>query len=247
MAAWADYFPEYFMSLQDGGMLEHCKLLTVEDVQKDEASIIKVLSAIMDSTLPNDIKLLNFYRELPVSFGVSIESVDRGVVQMKVHEMQVASMLMQKGTFIRSNHLPHCVLAKVLRLRRSNCLAYLTQFSYVRIHADQRVYVRVKVAGRIDAAFYNDKNMVRGRIEDISFSGVAIRAPKECMLEENAEGTVSIWLPDAKLDLPGKLLKKQGDDIYVFALEVDVKSEKILSQFIFQQQSQIIRELRDIC
>ena len=228
-------------------MLEHCKLLTVEDVHKDEASIISVLSAIMDSRLPNDIKLLNFYRELPVSFGASIESIDRGVVQMKVHEMQVASMLIQKGTFIRSSHLPHCVIAKVLRLRRQNCLAYLTQFSYARIQADQRIYVRVKVAGRFDAAFQNDQHLVRGRVEDISFSGVAIKAPKECILEEHVEGTVSIWLPDAKLEVPGKLLKKQGEDIYVFGLEVDSKSEKILSQFIFQQQSQIIRELKDIC
>jgi hypothetical protein len=228
-------------------MLEHCKLLTIEDVHKDEASIISVLSAIMDLRLPNDIKLLNFYRELPVSFGASIESIDRGVVQMKVHEMQVASMLIQKGTFIRSSHLPHCVIAKVLRLRRHNCLAYLTQFSYARIQADQRIYVRVKVAARIDAAFQNEQHLLRGRIEDISFCGVAIKAPKECILEECVEGTVTLWLPDVKLDLPAKLLKKQVEGVYVFKLEVDARSEKILSQFIFQQQSQIIRELKDIC
>lgn len=228
-------------------MFEHCTLLTVKDVRRDEASIIEILSAIQDHKLPNDITLLNFYREMPVSFAASIESIDRGVVQMKVHEMQVASMLAQKATFIRSGHLPHGVIANVLRLRKQTCLAYLTQFSYVRIQADQRIYVRVKVSGKIDAAFSNDKHLVRGRIEDISFRGVAIKAPNGSVLEENAKGTVSIWLPDAKLDVPGKLLKMQDKDLYVFELESDDKSEQALSQFIFQQQSQIIRELKDIC
>jgi len=164
-----------------------------------------------------------------------------------VHEMQVASMLFQKGTFIRSSHLPHDVIAKVLRLSRKNCLAYLTQFSYVRINADKRIYVRVKVAERIDATFYNNKHLVRGRIEDLSFSGVAIKAPNGSILEQNSTGTVGIRFPDVLLEMPGRLLKMQGEDIYIFSLEVDNKSEKILSQFIFQQQSQIIRELKEIC
>jgi hypothetical protein len=228
-------------------MLEHCKLLTVEDVHKDEASIISVLSAIMDLKLPNDIKLLNYYRELPVNFGASVVSIDRGVVEMKVHEMQIASMLQQKATFIRSSHLPHGVIANVLRIRKHASMAYLSQFSYVRIYADQRIYVRVKVSGKIDAAFHNDQHLVRGRIEDLSFSGVAIKTPEGSILEENIQGMVSIFLPDAKLEMPGKLLKKQGADVYVFELEVDSKSEKILSQFIFQQQSQIIRELKEFC
>jgi hypothetical protein len=228
-------------------MLEHCNLLTVEDIHKDEASIISVLSAIMELRLPNDIKLLNYYRELPVNFGATVVSVDRGVVEMKVHEMQIASMMVQKTTFIRSIHLPHGVIANVLRINKQSRIAYLTQFSYVRIHADQRIYVRVKVSGKFDAAFHNEQQLVRGRIEDISFSGVAIKTPQGSMLEENIEGMVSICLPDAKLEMPGKLLKKQGEDRYVFVLDVDGRSEKILSQFIFQQQSQIIRELKDIC
>ncbi|HTY20721.1 MAG TPA: PilZ domain-containing protein [Geobacteraceae bacterium] len=227
-------------------MLKHCTLLTVEDVQKDEASIMAVLSAIWEQKLPNDLSLLNYYRELPVSFAASIESIDRGVVQMKVHEMQIASMLMQKATLIKSGHLPYGVIANVLRLRKADCISYLTQFSYVRIHADQRLYVRVKVAGKFDAAFYNDNHLVRGRIEDISFSGVAIKAPKGSSLEENVKGTVSIWLPGATLEVPAKLLKIQGDEVFIFELEIDEKSEMVLSQFIFQQQSQIIRELREI-
>lgn len=227
-------------------MLRHCSLLTIVDVQKDEASIIDVLTAIHEQRLANDISLLNYYRELPVSFPASIESIDRGVVQLKVHEMQIASMLMQKATIIKSEHLRFSVIANVVRLRRRECTAHLTQFSYVRVHADQRVYVRVKVAGKYDAAFNYGKHQLKGLIEDVSFSGVAIKAPSGCILDENPQGTVSLWLPGATLEVPGRLLKVQADDLFIFALEVDDRSEKVLSQFIFQQQSHIIRELKEI-
>jgi hypothetical protein len=227
-------------------MFRHYTLLTVKDVQKDEASIMDILSAIKEKRLPNDITLLNYYRELPVNFPASIESVDRGVVQMKVHDMQLASMLIQKKTFIKSGHLPHGVIANVLRLNKTNCLAYLTQFSYVRIHADQRIYVRVKVAGKYDAVFHSDTHLLRGHIEDISFSGVAIKAPKGSAPDESIEGTVTLYLPGKKLEVPGKLLKIQNDSLYVFQLVLDEKNENALSHFIFQQQSQIIRELKEI-
>ena len=49
-------------------MQKHYHVVTVEDLQKDEAAIFGVLSAIGDGRLSNDIKLLNYYRELPVSF-----------------------------------------------------------------------------------------------------------------------------------------------------------------------------------
>jgi len=227
-------------------MFGHYTLLTVKDVQKDEASIIDVLTAIKEKRLPNDITLLNYYRELPVNFPASIEAIDRGVVQMKVHEMQLASMLIQKKTFIKSSHLPYGVIANVVRLNKTNYVAYLTQFSYVRIHADQRIYVRVKVTGKYDAAFYSDTDLVRGHIEDISFSGVAIKASKGSILDESIEGKISLYLPGKKLEVPGKLLKIQEEGIYVFVLEVNEKSENVLSHFIFQQQCQIIRELKEI-
>jgi hypothetical protein len=134
----------------------------------------------------------------------------------------------------------------VVRLNKTNCIAYLAQFSYVRIHADQRIYVRVKVSGKYDAVFSSDTHLVRGHIEDISFSGVAIKAPKGNSLDESIKGMVSLNLPGKKLNVPGRLLKIQEEDLYVFELEVNDKSEKVLSHFIFQQQSQIIRELKEI-
>jgi c-di-GMP-binding flagellar brake protein YcgR len=226
------------------------QLLTVKDPQKDEAAIIEVLSAIMAEELSNDLVLLNYYKEIPVSFGATIEHIGGGVVDIMVHKLQAVSMLMQKMTFIKSKHLSHCVIAKVLKVKREDSLALLTQFSYVNIQSEQRMYVRVTVVGKVEAVFSSDKEEVCGTISDISYGGVAIVAPKGSDIKENAKVMVTLYLPAAKLDLPGAFLRVEEQhplQKYIFKLETDPKSEKIISHFIFQEQIGILRELKDMC
>jgi c-di-GMP-binding flagellar brake protein YcgR len=228
---------------------EQYQLLTVKDVRKDDAAIIEVMSAIMANELSNDLVLLNYYNEIPVSFGATIERIDRGVVDIMVHRLQAVAMQMQAMTFIKSSHLPYCVIAKVLKVKREESLAMLTQFSYVKIPSEQRMYVRVKVLGRFEAVFSSDEEEVRGTIGDISYGGVAILAPQGRYIRENTKGMVTLCLPNTKLDIPGTFLRVDEQhrlNKYIIKLEMDPKSEKIISHFIFQEQIGILRELKDM-
>ncbi len=232
-----------------GYQVNQYQLLTVRDVQKDEAAIIEVLSAIMAGEKSNDLVLLNYYKELPVSFGAGIERIDRGVVDMKVHKVQLIAMLLQQMTFIKSEHLPYCVIAKVLKVKKAESLALLTQFAYVHIPSEQRTYVRVTVLDKVQAFFRSDLLEVSGTIVDISYGGVAILVSGESDLKENANGLVTLCLPDATLDIPGTLLRIESHYAsrkYVIRLEMDAKSEKIVSRFIFHEQIGILRELKDM-
>lgn len=226
------------------------QFLKAKDVQKDESAILEVLSAIMADELSNDLVLLNYYKEIPVSFAATIERIEQGVVDMMVHRLQAVSMLMEMTTFIKSNHLPYCVIAKVLKVKKKENLALLTQFSYVHIPSEQRMYVRVAVAGRYETVFCSDKQAVRGTVGDISAGGVAILVPQLTNIKENAKGTVTLSLPAARLDIPGTFLRadeQQGLKKYVIKLETDAKSEKIISQFVFQEQIEILREMKNMC
>jgi hypothetical protein len=225
-------------------MPKHYQLVTVDDIQKDEESILEILSADKDG-----IKLLNYYRELPVSFDASIEFSDRGVVEMNIHDLQAAAMMIQKEVFIKCKGLPYDVIAKVMKIRKNTQTALLTSFHYIIIPAERRVCVRVRVSEKYDATFHYHNKLIQGSIEDISFSGLSITAPKGIYLDENSTGTVSITLPTTMLELSGKLLKVNQDDStskFIIELEMDNKSEQYISQFIFAQQSVIIRELKDL-
>lgn len=230
-------------------MRKHYQLLTIDDLRKDEAAIFEALSAIGDGRLSNDVKLLNYYRELPVSFDASIESLERGVADVRVHELQAAAMMIEKETFIKSRHLAHDVVAKVVRIRKDRNLAILGYFQYALITAERRLNVRVQVPEKHEASFCHGRHPIRGRIEDISFGGISIAVPGGSVLEKNVTGTLSIFLPNATLELSGKLLKVEQEESftrYIIALELDSRSERAVSQFIFSRQSQTIRELKDI-
>lgn len=230
-------------------MRKHYQLLTVHDLRKDETDILEVLSAMGDGRLSNDIRLLNYYRELPVSFDASIEYLERGVADVRVHELQAAAMMIEKETFIKSRHLEHDVVAKVIRIKKDRHLAVLGYFQYAQITAERRFNVRVQVSEKHEAAFCHGQHPVRGWIEDISYGGVSISVPGETAIEENVTGALSIFLPNATLELNGKLLKvEQGESFtrFVITLELDGKSEQIVSQFIFSQQGRIIRELKNL-
>jgi PilZ domain len=221
--------------------------VTVEDFQKDEVAIVKILTAMMDNELPDDLELLNYYKEVPINFKATIDFIDRGLVAAIVHALQAVVMSMQKTTFIKSNHLPHVVLANVQKIRNDTNVAFLSRFSYVNLPAERRRYVRVKVLDRHGVVFKSNQKTVDGKIRDICIGGMAVLAPMVNGLELNAVGVVSVDLGGKQLDVQAKLLRIGDEDglkKYVFELEIISMNEECIARFVNQQQAEIIKELK---
>lgn len=225
-------------------------LVIVDDARKDEEKIIEVLTAIMNDELSDDLMLLNYYKEVPISFRSSIEFIDRDLAEMSVHKLQAIVMGMQKATLIKSDHLPHAVIAKVQRIDPDSNLAFLNQFCYVAIPSDRRKYVRVQLSGRFDAHFRCNQKSINGTIRDISIGGVAILAQASNDIEVNTVGMVSMEFSGIKAEIPGKLLRISDENDqkkYAVELEAGNKYEGLISKLIAQQQGEIIRELKEQC
>lgn len=223
--------------------------LTVQNAAKDEAFILKALTAVKSGQLANDLLLLNYYNDMPISFGASIEYIDRGIVVMMVHSFQAVSMLMQNMTFIKSDHLPHWIIANVLKVDRENNLAFLALFSFVHNPSERRMHVRMMLPEMVDASFHNRELSVPGAVRELSFGGLALLAPREIVLKEKEKGVVSLNLPSAKLDVPGTFIKCEDNDAlrrHIFLLDINKKCEKVLSQFIYEQQSRILDEIKNL-
>jgi c-di-GMP-binding flagellar brake protein YcgR len=225
------------------------EVLTVQSAPEDNAAIIKVLSVIMYNNLLNDLVLLNYYDGMPISFGASVERINNGIVAMSVHSFQAVSMMLQNITFIKSDLLPHWVMASVLKIDRENNLAYLALFSYIQNRSDRRNFVRMRLPEMVEASFHNKKQEVPGSVREISFGGVALLAPQEKVLKEKEKGIISLLLPNARLDIPGVFLQYQEQDAlkrHIFQMKMNATSERIFSQFIFEQQSKIMEELEHL-
>jgi c-di-GMP-binding flagellar brake protein YcgR len=152
-------------------------------------------------------------------------------------------------TFIKSDLLPHWVIANVLKVDRENNLAFLALFSYVHNPSERRMHVRITLPEMVEASFHNRKLQLPGAVQEISFSGVALLSPEENPFREKEKGMVSLLLPSSKLDVPGTFLKCQDQQSihrHIFRLEMNARCERILSQYLYQQQSRIMDELKNI-
>ena len=227
----------------------HYEMLTVRNAQEDNEAIIKIMSAIMYNSLLNDLVLLNYYNDMPISFGATVEHIDNGIVVLSVHSFQAVSMLLEQMTFVKSELLPHWVMGNVLKIDRENNLAYLALFSYVHNPSDRRMHVRMKLPDMVEASFHNSQQEVPGAVREISFGSVAILAPQENVLKKQEKGIVSLLLPSDKLEIPGVFLQCQDQDSlrrHIFQFKMNANSERIFSQFIYDQQSKIMAELKNI-
>lgn len=229
-------------------MQNYYNLVPTEDVRKDEASILEILTAVNNNEVSNDIKLLNYYREVPINFGASIDHIEQGMVEMTVHQLQAALMEQQKETMIRSGHFRHDVVAKVSKAGSEKRFAFLTHFSYVQILSDRRAHIRVEIAENIDVTFQTNQHKLQGKLQDISLGGMAILSPEKKELEENTKGKITLSLRGNRLEIPGKLLKildAPPQNRFIIQNITDGKSEEVISHFVFQTQSEIIRELKE--
>jgi hypothetical protein len=229
-------------------MHTHYKLLPSADVRKDEESIIEVLSAVKDDRIANDLKLLNYYREVPINFGTSIDHIEKGMVELTVHQLQAALMQQQKETLIRSGHFKNDVVAKVCKAGAEQRFAFLTGFSYVQILSDRRANIRVEVSENVEVAIRVGLLQLQGRLKDISIGGVAIIAPETQGIDENARVKLTLSLRGHGVEITGTVLRVVDEPpgkSYVIQFTPDSKSDATISQYIFQTQSEIIRELKE--
>lgn len=229
-------------------MGDEYQLLNEAGVKEDNKQIVSILDQLGKGKLANDLRLLNYFNEVPVSYPGVVEDVEDDMVDIAVHQHQAVVMNHQKTTYLKSRHFPHDVIAKVFRSDVNRGLAILTGFAYVQIRAERRQFVRVKLDSTIPALFSCEAGDVRGTIYDISIGGMCISAAQHHGLETQAKGVLKVVLDDAALEISAVLLKvkQEGDAFqYIFECETDQKLENKIAHFIFQRQLEIIRELKD--
>ncbi|GAM09264.1 pilZ domain protein [Geobacter sp. OR-1] len=223
-------------------------LLTVNDVHKDEKAIVDVLKGIFTGELKNDLRILNYYKEIPVSYDATISHIDDDLVEMQVHQHQAVVMFVEKIAFLKSNHFPHDVLAKVYKANINKCIGLLHNFSYTQIRAERRRFVRVQIVDPVKVNFRRiDKNF-DGHLIDISIGGLSLATSEQIDIAVDTAGILTVEIPNGKLEMPGRLLKiipGESSSIYIFEIEASSRIEAAVSQFIFQKQVEIIRELKD--
>jgi len=217
----------------------------------DQAEIL----ALLEANLKKPLKLINYYKGIPLSYPATIASISRGVVDLDVQEMQAFTIEQARSTFIRSPLFKHDLFAQAQYVNVRKRAATFVKFSYVEIMAERRSFVRVEVDAPVNVAITSPQGVVEGRLTDLSLSGFGVLIDYTCPLETGVETTAQFTLLSPEtgqpipISIPATLVTINGDRSpysYRFAINPEKLLERQISQYVFQRQVEIIREVKEI-
>lgn len=215
---------------------------------EDGKQILATLSGILTGRLDNDLKLVNYFRQVPVSYGASVLTVEEDSAEFTVHQIQAVVIAQEKVTVLKSRHFHRDVIAQVNYVNVVKSRIVLSGFSYAVVRADRRMAVRVELSDPIQATFNAAGASVSGKLFDMSLTGISIAVPADPGIPLSETGELSVTLPNEIITVPASLLTiKQGADgcRLIFEIEATRAAELCISQYIFKRQVEIIKELRE--
>jgi hypothetical protein len=217
---------------------------------EDQEEIISLLSG--NPKLP--LKLINYYKGLPLSYPATVAAIDRGTVDFDVQAEQAFAIEKSRYAFIRSSMFKHDVFAQVQYVNVKKRAASFVKFSYVEIMAERRNFIRMVPDPQPNTFIVTPAGVVEGSMYDVSLSGINVAVDQSCPLEVDTEATTRFMLKNIdqslgyNLSIPGKLVGISGDSLprnYRFTITLDRNGERQLSQYIIQRQIEIIKEIKD--
>ncbi len=226
------------------------QIVTRVNGKEDQAEILAIIRDIKYGKKKNDLKLLNYYHEIPVSYAATIDSIDNDCIEATVHQAQAAVLGLQKQTIIKSANFPdglavHCYV-EYISVR--NCFSVLGRFAFATVRAERRNAVRVDIAVMIKADFVSAGQQIPGQLEDISLTGLALSAFNPLPSGIDSNGVINIVIAGNNITVKAELLRSKEMDhgyLHMFKIELEPQMEIIVSQFIYSRQVEIIRELKE--
>lgn len=225
------------------------EVFTRVDGKSDSDEILSRLTDISTCRLNNDLKLVNYYQEMPISYGtVEIDECGGGVLELTAHQNQTVVIAHQKQTILKSKHFPDglSVHAIAEKFNINKSYVVLGRFAYVSLKAERRDSVRVRMQENIAVTIKADSGTYMGTLVDISVSGIKV---KESGLPSDPANTVlEIPFPEGKITLSGTFLREKINEnghFHIFTFKPDAHAEVVISKMIYARQVEIIQMLKD--
>lgn len=226
------------------------QIVTLENGKADASAIMKVFADMAAGRIDNDLRLLNYYHEVPLSYGASILSIEEDSVELNIDRYQALVINHDKHTLLKSRHFHNELgvhgIAAYISIPKERVV--LQNFAYAKLRAERRERVRVRMSGELPVVCACGEASTLGTILDMSETGVSVLFHQRPEIKLNEPHFLSFPLMDISIKTPAtfvRALERGGHCICIFQLEMDTRTAGVVSQFIYQRQVEIIRELKE--
>lgn len=138
----------------------------------NQPEIMGIFSHLATGKVP--VRLYNTYRGLPFNHYAEILGVEQDTVTARVHRHQAVGMATEGRTHLEVKPFPEVMCANVVELDFRKKQAILSEFTGVGDAVGKRTNVRVQPGEPLEAQITDGRRWVRGRIANISASGMCI-------------------------------------------------------------------------
>lgn len=220
-----------------------------------DAERAEILSTMERLAVPGSshLMLLNFYKDIPVSYPAAVLMVDEDRVMVETHPLQARVIELAKDTVIRGEFFQREVKVAAECLNVSHGAVVLSDFRYLEPLSYQRNSVRVRLQHPIRVTLEAGQEKFGGSLKNISLGGCAVdimsREPLGTYkyLYLNLDLPAAPGSPPLKARVKGQIVRVEGDARpfrCAFSFDHDAHSEFQIGSFISQRQQEIIRELK---
>lgn len=224
-----------------------------KSLDEDRVQIIAGFQDIV-SRSARGLRLVNYYKGLPLSYPATLVEVHRGTLELDVHQQQAVALHATHYTFIKCQHFDCPILAEVQNVDVHRMTATLRNFTFVDIMAEQRSALRLELEPQTEAEIRGAGVLLKGKLFDISLGGFSVRPAERCDFAERADVTLRVMVPNLLQNTLScletkaihiKTLREEEKELCLFSIDADAQCEAVISRFMFQRQVEIIRELKE--
>lgn len=225
---------------------------TIED---DCAEILTGFSDVIKRGTRVGLRLVNYYKGLPISYPATLVEVSGAVLELDVHPQQAVALGMSGRTCLKCSHFDLPLLAEVKDADVRRMMASLHRFSYVELMAEQRASLRLELDPPCEAEIKSEAGTLAGKVLDVSLGGFSIRTSGPSKLAKGDEVMLRVMIPNllqnclTPLQVSATAVDSASEatgDVCRFSICSDAQSESLISRFIFQRQVELIRELKEL-
>ncbi len=227
-----------------------------ETVHATQHEDMQVIIQNLKGMIGKQFSMLNYYKEIPVSYDASLLSVENEMAEFQIHEYQAKVIKLEHQALIYcpdKNLFHDDLLAEAFYVSVPKKRVILRKFGFAKIRSDMRRFVRVVLDRPVAVDFILENDILSGTIRDISLGGAAVAIASKELLVPGSAVNVIAKLPDyssksvIEVGLTGTVVRVNGDAApYICLLEFhpEKHSQQQIAYFVNQRQVEIIKELK---
>lgn len=233
----------------------HYRAAIKSSIEQDRVEILARLRDMIKSGAGTRVKLVNYYKGLPISYPATLVELCGEVLELDVHPQQAVALGHSGRTCIKCGSFQQSLLAEVKDSDVRRMMASLHNFCYIDVLAEQRASLRLELDPPCEAEIAAPGGTLPAKALDVSLGGFSILSEATSNLVKGDEVVLKVMIPNplhntvTPLQVNAAVVectKEEGGDLCRFSIYSDAHIEGVLSRFIFQRQVDLIRELKEI-